>query len=386
MNVEDKLKKQNGVVVTHVYGTGPSHKLRDYLINRVKNLLFIGHPFSYCKDTSSFFVRYRQGRIIRQRKACPFRFPEILMFFKDIFLTFFWVFFSGEKYDFYVGVNNLNAFVGLVLKKIGKVKKVVFYTIDFVPQRFPNKFLNWFYHQIDSFCVKQSDWIWNLSPVMVEEREKKGISLKYRAKQIEVPIGTDLGVKILPFGEISRYTIAFMGHLRKGQGLKLLIDSLPEIIQEIPQAKLLLMGGGPLEREIRVEVKQKGLEDQVEVTGFIESLDDINKRLAKCALAVAPYEETAFTRYTDPGKVKSYLAAGLPVVITRVPKVAWKIEREKCGFAVGYNKKDLTSAIVKLLNDEELLKVYKKNALKFAKKYTWDKVFTKAIKESLEKS
>lgn len=373
----------NVVIVSHVYVTGPSQKLRDYLVTRVENLLFIGHPFSYCEDTSSFFIKYRQGRIVEQKKIYPFRLPGILMFFKDALLTFIWVSSSREKYDLYFGVDNLNAFVGLLLKKFKRVKRVIFYTIDFIPQRFPNKILNWIYHQIDNICVRQSDWVWNLSSVMVGEREKKGVSPRYRTKQIEVPVGTDLDVEICHFSEIERYTVVFMGHLREGQGLEFLIDCVPEIIRKVPKARLLLIGGGPLEDELRKQVKQKGLGDKIEITGFVKDFEDINERLTKCAVAVAPYEESAYTRYTDPGKLKAYLACNLPVVVTKVPRAAYEIEKARCGFAVRCNKKELVDAVAKLLTNEELLKIYRKNALNFARKYSWDKIFARAFAESL---
>ena len=32
--------------------------------------------------------------------------------------------------------------------------------------------------------------------------------------------------------------IAYMGHLRKGQGLELIVETLPRIVKEIPDVKL----------------------------------------------------------------------------------------------------------------------------------------------------
>lgn len=383
MNVLSKIEDKNIVIATHVYTTGPSQQLRDYLIPKVKNLFFIGHPFSYCEDVSSFFEKYQKGKMVNQKKLYPVKLPGILMFFKDAVLTLVWVLFSEEKYDIFFGVNILNAFVGLILKKLGKVERAILYTIDFIPQRFPNKTLNWIYHQVDNFCIKHCDLVWNLSPVMVEGREKKGISSKYKKKQIEVPVGTDTNIEVPPFSKIDRYTIAFMGHLRKEHRIPFLVDCLPDIIKKIPQAKLLLVGGGPLEAEIREYVERKGLKEKVEMTGFVKDPSDVNRKLAGCAIAVAPYEETAFVRYTDPGKPKVYLACGLPVVITKIVSVAFEVEKAKCGFAIGYTREDLINAIVKLLKDEKLLKAFKKNAVEFAKKYTWDKVFGRAFETSL---
>jgi hypothetical protein len=48
-----KLEKLTFAIITHVYTTGPSFRLEDYLKDKVDSLVFIGHPFSYVKDTSS---------------------------------------------------------------------------------------------------------------------------------------------------------------------------------------------------------------------------------------------------------------------------------------------------------------------------------------------
>src|SRR5450755_4442805 len=55
--------------------------------------------------------------------------------------------------------------------------------------------------------------------------------------------------------------------------------------------------------------------------------------IAGSSIALAPYRATAdnFTRFADPSKVKGYLAAGLPTLVTDVPPNARELER--CGGA-----------------------------------------------------
>lgn len=379
------LKNSSFVIVSHVYATGPAFRLEEYLQKRVKNLVFIGHPFSYTKDARSFLRVYKNGKLTKETKFVDWKGSELSFYFKDVFLTLWWVLKFSSKVDYFVGVDNLNAFSGFILRLIGKVRHLVFYTIDYVPNRFENKVLNFVYHYLDRFAVRKSDKVWNLSSIMVDEREKRGVSSRYENKQIVVPIGTDISKKLLPFDQIDKYKIVFMGTLREGQGVDLLINAMPQIIKRVPKAHLLIIGGGPLENEFKKIVKIKKLIKYVKFTGFIREFSDVESFLEDGAIAVAPYvdDNKTYTRYTDPGKPKDYLASGIPVVITKVPQVAYEIEKNKCGIAINDDKKELTDALIALLTNNKMLYEFRKNAIEMAKKYTWNKIFDKAFRETL---
>jgi len=380
-----ELKNSTFVIVTHVYATGPAFRFEEYLQKRVKNLVFIGHPFSYTKDTSSFLRVYKNGKLIKTKKFIAWKGSELSFYLKDIFLTLWWVIKFSEKVDYFVGVDNLNAFCGLILRLIGKAKYVIFYTIDYVPNRFENKILNSIYHYFDRLGVRKSDKVWNLSSIMVKEREKRGVEVQYRDKQIVVPIGTSIPTKIIKDSDRDRYQIVYMGHLLQKQGVEKLIQAMKDVVQKVPKAHLLIVGGGPLEAKLKKDVIRLKLQKYVKFTGFIKEFSDIEKMLQASSIAVAPYLDTedTYTRYTDPGKPKDYLANGLPVVITKVPQIAYEIERNKCGIAINDNKKELIDALIVLLTNDKMLNTFRKNALKMAKKYTWDKIFDRALSETL---
>lgn len=379
------LKRLSITIVTHVYATGPSFKLEDYLKNKVASLIFIGHPFSFSSDTRSFVRVYKKGKLVHSEKFIYWRGPDPLFYLKDMLLTLFWSFKYGKRQDYFIGVNNFNVFSGYLLKIFGKVEKIIFYTIDYIPQRFVNNFLNSIYHFLDDLAVKKSHKVWNLSGVMVTEREKRGISEKYKNKQIVVPIGTDMGKKILSYKNIDRYKIVFMGHLREGQGVEMLINAMTDVVKKVPSAHLLIVGGGNLENSLRNQVNKLKLSDKIEFSGFVKDFSTVQALLRDSAIAVAPYvdDEKTYTRYTDPGKPKDYLSCGIPVIITKVPQVAYEIEKNKCGIAIEYNKKALVEAIVRLLKDDRLLFQYRRNATIMAKEYSWNSIFNRALKNTI---
>ena len=91
---------------------------------------------------------------------------------------------------------------------------------------------------------------------------------------------------------------------------------------------------------------------------------------------------SSFTQFTEPGKVMEYLSSGLPVVVTKVPRIAFEIDNHRAGFAIEYDKEQLVVAILKLLTDSLLLKEYRENALQLALEYDWTVILNKAWSES----
>ena len=379
------LKDLSFVIVTHVYASGPSFRLEEYLKDKVKTLIFIGHPFSFSKDTRSFLRIHSEGVLVEEKKFKSWKGSEISFYVKDLFLTIWWYLKYCKKTDYFIGVNNFNVFAGLVLGLFLSVGRVIFYTIDYVPNRFTNPFLNSLYHLLDRLAISKSYKVWNLSQRMVSERERSGISEKFKNKQIEVPIGTDIKRSPLSFDKIDKNKIVFLGHLRNGQGVEMLISAMEKVTKKVRNSHLLIIGGGPLENSLKFKIKNIGLGNKIKITGFIKDYDDVEKLLRDGAIAVAPYvdDDKTYTRYTDPGKPKDYLASGMPVIITKVPQVAYLIEKNRCGLAIDYNKNQLEDSLIDLLTNETKLKEFRKNAFIFAKKYTWERIFKEAISQTL---
>jgi glycosyltransferase involved in cell wall biosynthesis len=311
--------------------------------------------------------------------------PEFVFYAKDFLFTLVFALKIKEKFDVCIAADNLNTFSALFLRKIGFIKKVIFFTIDYTPIRFSNNLLNTLYHLLDRYCCYKCNFIWNTTKAMELERRKKGIDPNKCAPQIVVPNATNFHeIKRFSIDEIDRFTIAFLGHLRENKGPQLIIEAFSAIVKVVPQARLLIIGTGPLEEKLKERVAELGIGNHVEFKGFIDSHEEIEKMLAKCAIGVAPYVEDSesFTYYSDPLKPKVYMATGLPVVITRVPKIAWEIEKNRAGFAINYDLQQLIDAVTKLLTDEFLYVKFRKNAISLASKFTWSEVFSEAFNKS----
>ena len=379
MGISDK----SVVIATHYLVYGAPQALKDYLIKLpVKELLFIGHPLKI-DETRSFREVLLYGKL-QEKKDFPFRVSiSIVNYIIEIILTFFWVVTRRKKYDLFVGVDNLNAFVGVLLRKMGVVKKVIFYTIDYVPVRFKNKQLNAIYHWLDKFCLTYADEVWNVSPRIVEGRERiKGLKKTKYTNQKVVPIGVWLkNIKPVPWQRVKKHQLLFVGHLLEKQGAQLVIRAIPEVVKKVPDFHFLVIGGGEYETALKRLVKKKKLAQYVTFTGWIKNRKQLEAAMRDSGLAIAMYkkEKNSFTYYADPTKLKDYLAMGLPILLTDVPYNAREIERKKCGVIVKYNKKNIAEAIIQMIKDKKKLLVYRQNALACAKAFDWGVIFSEAL-------
>jgi glycosyltransferase involved in cell wall biosynthesis len=369
------------LVVSHVAFTGHAQELEEFLKQRSRKLMFIGHPFSYASQKKSTATMYKNGSLKAEAEAAQIKGPEILLYLKDFLVTFYFILKFKSKFHVYVGVDPLNALVGLLLRRLGFAKVVIFYAIDYVPIRFKNRILNNIYHSIDKACVYHVDYTWNLTSAMANAREMMGIR-KDKTNQMTVPTGTHFEkIKHLPFEQIERTNIAFLSHQRKGQGIELILEALPGVVKEIPSVKLIVIGTGPLEEYFKEVVKKRNLEGNVEFLGYIENHAEIERIVSKCRVGLAPYvpDSSSFTWYADPGKPKVYLGCGIPVIITKVPEVAFEISKRGAGIAINYSACELTDAIIRLLIDDELYEMYRANAIRFASELDWNMIFAEAF-------
>lgn len=367
------------IIATHYLVYGAPQALREYLIiKKVKKLFFIAHPLQI-NETKSYCEIIENGEIKNKKESKIRTKFYIVNYLIEIMLNFVWVLWKNEKYDLWVGVNSLNAFCGIIFKKLRKIEKVIYYTIDYVPQRFENNFLNNLYHWLDKFCVKYADETWNVSYRIAEGREKvRGLKQTTYNKQKIVPIGIWYDrVKRLPFEQIKKHQLLFVGNLLEKQGVQLVLDAMPDIINEVPDFHFLIVGGGEYDDKLKEKVTALNLEKYVTFTGWIKERSDLDQIMADSALAIAMYDKDkdTFTYYADPTKLKDYLSAGLPILLTDVPHNAEEIGKNMCGIIVGYDKNKIAEAVMRMMKNEEELKKYKQNALDYVKKFEWSVIF-----------
>ena len=125
------------------------------------------------------------------------------------------------------------------------------------------------------------------------------------------------------------FTVGFVGSMKRWHGLAVLIEAFALLHERVPASRLLLVGDGPEQAAIRVDLARRGLADVAHLTGSA-SPGEIPALLTCMDVAVAPYPD-ARGFYFSPLKVYEYLASGRAVVASRVGQVAAIIRHEVDG-------------------------------------------------------
>ncbi len=113
---------------------------------------------------------------------------------------------------------------------------------------------------------------------------------------------------------------------RKKKGYHILLEAVPKIIEVFPTAKLLLVGGGPQEKNLRRQIDDLRLGENVILPGFRE---DMPRVLNTMDVYVFPTLEEAF-----PNAVMEAMAMRRPVVASRVGGVPDLIRDGETGYLV----------------------------------------------------
>lgn len=382
--------KDNIVILSHYYkraaeGGGPPQDLRDFLVPKVKYVAYIEHPFPYADDHRSSMTIYENGKLKTIHYTFGLKGPTIMFYIMDIFFTWYFLILSGKTFQLCLALDNLNTVSVLPFKWLKKINHLIFYTIDYTPKRFTNPILNSIYLISDRIACKTADSIWVLSERMRDARRQAGVNSIANENSITVPMGAKLArIKHLPFNQIKRYQLIFVGHLLEKQGLQLIIEALPKIHHLVPKVSLAVIGQGNYEPALRKLAIKNKVNQLINWHGFVNSHSEVETLLCESAIGLAPYipSDTNYTFFTDPGKPKLYLGCGLPVIITDFPASAKIIADAKAGIIVNTTVEDIAQSITSLLTDDKLYKQYRQNALNLATQYDTDTLLSKAIEET----
>ena len=368
------------IVATHYYATGPAFDLEEFLLPRTRCLLFIAHPL-YGGGGRSYARWYEDGRLVKTLELpAGFRGAR---FIRDLLLTVRWVRQAGA-YDLMIAGDNLLAMAGLWLRRTGRIRRLVLYSIDYVPRRFANPVLNRAYRAVDRLASRRANLVWNVSPAIEAARRARD-GPRPTAPQLVVPVGTNVErIRRLPRATASPDRLAFVGNVLEKQGLQVVIRALPALRRALPSVSLLVLGDGQFLPEVKRLAEAAGVLPLIEFAGYIEDHREIERRLLGCAIGLAPYvpDAESFSRFADPGKIKLYLACGLPVILTDVPPIARLIEQRGAGRIVPYEPAEIARAIVGLLTSSAELDRARAAAAALGAEYSWDRLFARAFRES----
>jgi glycosyltransferase involved in cell wall biosynthesis len=177
--------------------------------------------------------------------------------------------------------------------------------------------------------------------------------------------------------------ILSLGFLRKSKGLGILIRAFEEVLEECPNAKLIIVGGlhAHDEKTIYQNYKSQATdlieEHKITFTGFVSEAS-LDKFLASSDIILLLSDEDGFVEAS--GALARVADFGKSVICSRIPKFLGDLQDGvNCLMITPQKLEEMSNAIVVLIKDSELRKRLGLNLKNKMKEQYWNYVATKHL-------
>ena len=388
-----KLEDLKIIIATHEYFKGSGQELKDFLVGRkIRKVLYIAHKLFLANPNLSYEEIYSRGNLVKKVESIEIPKHQLLLYLRDAIYNIYFILFNRGRFDYYIGANSFNAFFGIIFKKLGKIDKVVFFTIDYIMEdRFGSGLMNKIYIWLDRFAFFNSDYTWNVSSRMSEQRIKEIGSRAKKIKQLVVPIGVPFNDAASVQIEREKNVLVYSGKLAPKYGLEIIIESAPRLAKEFPDLEIRIIGDGQLKNKLQKMAKDLNVEKYMNFVGYINTTSERQRWLSllkESTLGIAAYEkdEKSFKQFSDVTKPKDYMSCGLPIITTDFIPLSEDIKKYNLGRVIEDNVDSFVKNISELLKNQNEIEAIRRNIEIYAKDMTWENIFKKVFSEMEIKS
>lgn len=170
----------------------------------------------------------------------------------------------------------------------------------------------------------------------------------------------------------SDFVVGFVGSFKPYHSLSPCIEAASDLVKEIPELKLLLVGEGPDHKKIEDLVRRKGLEDHALFTGFVPH-QQISTFISACDVM---YSVISPDHWGNPIKCYESLACERPVIIRETVDLAFVAKKHFGAVVKSTDPEELSGAIKELYNlgIEHRLSIGRAGRHYILKYHTWDRL------------
>ncbi len=271
-----------------------------------------------------------------------------------------------------VYANDLDTLPGCSLGAIFRFKKMVYDSHELfteIPELVNRPLKRIIWRLTESIFIKKAKYVFTVSDSVSNELNKR-----YNVTPIVVrnlPIRKDIEA----FKD-KQPTLIYQGSLNIGRGIELAID----MMNYLTCYRLIIVGTGDIEIELRKRMLNQKLFDRVEFTGRL-SPEDLYRLTCTAWLGLSLEEDLGLNyKFALPNKVFDYVAAQVPVLVSDLPEMVKLVNNYGIGLvAKSRNPRELADQVADFFEDKNLREQVSKNVQKTSVELQWSKEEHKLI-------
>lgn len=236
----------------------------------------------------------------------------------------------------------------------------------------------WRWKRMERFCVQQADRVVTVVDEakqhyvndcgIPEEKATVVMNTEDLDYFYSLPIKEDIVKKYQPY-----FAISYIGGFGWHRGIQTAISAMPQILSAIPEARLIMVGSGSNEAELKELAKRERVEQAIECIGW-QPFELVPSYISASDVCLIPHIASGHTNSTIPHKIFQFMAMGKPVVVSSA-KPLKRIVKET-GAGLVYSSGDaeaLSEAVIRIYRDNELATKLGEAGKKAAgQKYNWE--------------
>jgi len=173
--------------------------------------------------------------------------------------------------------------------------------------------------------------------------------------------------------------VMYLGSILSHSGLEVILDSIPNILKEIPNFKLLIVGDGPNLSSLKQQAKKLGISEKIIFTGFVP-YKEVPKFCSLANLCINSFRINDMTVKLSPVKIFDFMSCGKPVLATPLKGMLHDFPKDS-ETIIYEDLNNFEEKIISLLQ-KECLEEIGDRCRKFVKEYfTWEIVAQKMLDE-----
>ena len=274
-----------------------------------------------------------------------------------------------RRFDVCLGFGPWGGLVGLVLRKMGKVRVLVYEDRDYEPGLMPDRLRRWYTAAVERFVQKRADLVICVGRQLAALRHEQS-----KLTSCLIPGGIEWGrFEAARQKSGAGHTLVYVGTVTSWSGVEQNIRAMPLLLKSVPDARLLIVGTGFAEYMtfLKQLAAERGVTEAVEFAGP-QPHERVPEFLARAAVGLANSEPVPFRRYACPLKLIEFMAAGLPTIVTEGTEAADMVRHHDVGVVAQFDVESIAEAMRRLLTDADARRRFRANAVRESRAFDWD--------------